>query len=971
MLFQIWVDVNGRRLELDTMQEEDIDLTYSISDVADISKVSWSYSKTIDLPNSRRNRAVFQNIADLTAENQFKPNKKARCIVVVDTTTVFEGNLKLEKVSLDPKGYTVLKVVLLADVANLFSRMGEKTLTDLDLSDLSHVWNKTNVMATWSPTSHSLGYYYDLKDLGKGWSIGDINGTQLITGTPSYTKELRTTDFVLNLSVRTIWDAIFDSASSSYVCPPNDVLNSQMFNNLLISGNPTTVQNDIGFDQDKIFYAGITQSKMVVVPTGGVVGLSLDYRTASGTMSFPQETPTIINGGQYDFYDSNNVWTVDHYVNQAAEPFKQRFIANLNLKTTFQFDSQPILLVPFGTGGSFPASDPKISKYRLYAKFLRSRNPLNGATSSSWNFGYGIPMINPNDMSYEFTICDYEINNNQVWQATNIDNLVTGTYSQSALNGDVENGWDNIGDYYNLTISTDWLDDRSDIYNRFRPLFPGEEVKLNLYLEGHWSGNPKFGGGNWPAQGVRIVEGSQITTEVSLDVLAGQTINVSKFLPKNIKQKDFVTSIISMFNLFCDSDKTLSDTLNITTKDNFYNYNSVKDWTDKIDASQLIDQQLLQEDQKKSFVFSYKPDKDYYNTLYTDTFKEVWGQCKYEIDNDWLSDESKVDVVFSPTVVTKVRNSVSLYIPTIVKGQVNWSENPADKVDSNIRILQRTTQGYVPLTAPDQIQYEGTVLNYYPYTGYFDHPTNPTFDLNFGELAANYYSVANNQAPTTQNNLVNTYWLNTLNSIADYRARLVTIYMNLTPTDIHQFKFSDLIWIDYPKDNLRGLFKVQKIEGYNPARRTACKVELIKDNRGIGINDGGSVILAGSELEDGNNSGITGTTGGKTKVVEPPTNTGYTRPIEPTDSKIDIDGIITENVDGADTGIRSTTRPTKGVQVAVNGMIQKYGVDYYFSDDGVTVKPGPDISKGDKMYWNSQVAGFTLSTTDSIDITFY
>ena len=77
---------------LDTYKEEPISLTYNISDIADISTKNSSFSKTIKLPETRTNRAIFGDISDLgVSPSSFNPNKKTKAWILVDTAVVFDA----------------------------------------------------------------------------------------------------------------------------------------------------------------------------------------------------------------------------------------------------------------------------------------------------------------------------------------------------------------------------------------------------------------------------------------------------------------------------------------------------------------------------------------------------------------------------------------------------------------------------------------------------------------------------------------------------------------------------------------------------------------------------------------------------------------------------------------------------------------------------------------------------------------
>ena len=57
-----------------------------------------------------------------------------------------------------------------------------------------------------------------------------------------------------------------------------------------------------------------------------------------------------------------------------------------------------------------------------------------------------------------------------------------------------------------------------------------------------------------------------------------------------------------------------------------------------------------------------------------------------------------------------------------------------------------------------------------------------------------------------------------------------------------------------------------------------------------------------------------------------------------------------------------------GVEVSVGGKL--YPFDCYFSNNGIDVRIIGDERVGDKLYWNSSVAGYDLDSTDLIDFVY-
>ena len=84
-------------------------ITYAIDDVKDIGSRNTSFSKTIILPGTARNNALFGHIFNVTVMNpyditalntglNFNASKKADCVIFQNHIQVFKGIFRLLKI---------------------------------------------------------------------------------------------------------------------------------------------------------------------------------------------------------------------------------------------------------------------------------------------------------------------------------------------------------------------------------------------------------------------------------------------------------------------------------------------------------------------------------------------------------------------------------------------------------------------------------------------------------------------------------------------------------------------------------------------------------------------------------------------------------------------------------------------------------------------------------------------------------
>ena len=303
-----------------------------------------------------------------------------------------------------------------------------------------------------------------------------------------------------------------------------------------------------------------------------------------------------------------------------------------------------------------------------------------------------------------------------------------------------------------------------------------------------------------------------VTADLQYDL--GTPVLLNKFIPKGVKQRDIVKSVIDMYKLIIEIDPTQPNKLIYTTRDKYYDDGDEKNWTKKLAKNKKINQQWLVASQGKTKKFTYKKDKDYYNTQYSDAIGDVYGEYDFDYLNDFNVGEDKVELTFSPT-------------PTL-HGEYNGMYTPALLPDEeyNIRLLYDggTKDGYYFIQQNDG-SYSTVEEGVYPLITHQDNPVNPGFDLNFGNCEFYFHNEYENR---TQNNLWTLYHRRSLSQL--YKGKLVTVFFQLDSTDILNFKYNDRIFIN------DSWYNVNKIVDYDANSNSLTKVELVTVDDGLSID---------------------------------------------------------------------------------------------------------------------------------------
>lgn len=315
-------------------------------------------------------------------------------------------------------------------------------------------------------------------------------------------------------------------------------------------------------------------------------------------------------------------------------------------------------------------------------------------------------------------------------------------------------------------------------------------------------------------------QAASLTIDSSSQVLApidyNEEIEINAAIPKNIRQVDFLVSIVKLFNLYVYEDKYDERHIRITPFIDFYTVNSseARDWTYKLNRSAPIRIRPMSELNSKIYEYAFKDDSDYYNDLYKKRYNQGYGSYIFDTEFEFSSQKNKLELIFASTPLVGYVGEEKVY-PTIFKKSGDTEET----IDSVIRIMQsKKVTGVASWKIKNGVT-DLVSLTDYGYAGHFDDPDNPDNDLNFGAVRELFFILATGDLSKTQFNI---YWSSYMAEITDKDSKLVIAKFYLTPKDIYELDFSKYIFVDGV------LFRLNKIIDYNASAPGDCTVELLK-----------------------------------------------------------------------------------------------------------------------------------------------
>jgi len=723
---------------LDLYEEEAIPLTLSVDDFKNVAEKVQSYSKAFNLPASKRNNKIFDNIFDITRSTSgfsFNPYVKTKSILKQDGLVIFEGYLRLIDIN-DKDGEISYNVNLYSEAIALADLLKDRTFNDIDLAELTHTYNYTNIENSWNSgtglqlatTLSTESFAYD-PTLGTGntnvlkypfvnW-IGSINlsdGTNGTSGMPELTRLEEV--FRPFIQIKYLINRIFEATPFSYT---SEFFNTIGFESLFMDFNWGSDNNPAPAGVDDLYYGAFSFDPVNPTASPPAVPIGTSYTNI----------PVLPAAGTW------TIWTPPNY------------------------DT---------TTGVLTAT----------------------VTGESYNVDYNLGFLVTNSSAQTVTV-EWLLNTTAINQQTyNAQGLLNNNYTYQG-NFDV---YMTAGD--TLTVRA-----KSTISSGV----------TCYYAEIYWDSS------------VSIVASNSI-----LQTLRGE-----------LKQWDFLSGIMTMFNLIAIPDKNNPNNIIIEPyKDvfvkntNSQNINDLsldsrsipQDWTDKIDVQDIKLAPLT--DLNKTTIFQFEEDGDdfAFNHYKNAAGGFLYGSKVYDASALTVLDgEEKIEAnPFAATIVKPLHNDFDLVIPVIYGGN---EEEGYEAIDNLPRILfnnglvtMPTTTYYVPeQNGVAEVSAENQYLQFshfsaLPIVTSQPPATTDTQDFHFGECQL--VGLGN---PTSMN-LFNMYWLPYLSELYNPDTRTMTLKINLNAADINTFNFNDKIYIK------QRVFRVNKID-YKPYELSTIELILI------------------------------------------------------------------------------------------------------------------------------------------------
>jgi hypothetical protein len=139
-------------------KDESITITDSIQNVKDIEKVFTAFTQSFSIPASKTNNKIFKHYYNFDITNGFDARKKVTSTIELNSIPFRSGKIKLEGVDLKGNKPHTYRITFFGDIVDLKDKLGEKKLSDLDLTAYNLDYDPTTVYSKLASAQSSINH---------------------------------------------------------------------------------------------------------------------------------------------------------------------------------------------------------------------------------------------------------------------------------------------------------------------------------------------------------------------------------------------------------------------------------------------------------------------------------------------------------------------------------------------------------------------------------------------------------------------------------------------------------------------------------------------------------------------------------------------------------------------------------------------------------------------------------------------
>lgn len=225
---------DGSRHSLDLYENAPVNLNYQFTELHNFGVPQGSYSQTFRIPATGTNKIFFGEAQDVNTitdddgyvQNLWSARKRIPAELTYRSIPLARGYVQFKKAYIVQRDLAEYEIVFFGDVLDATKSLGDKMLTDLDLTEWNHNLTIDNIQSSWAGTLLGGDIRYALIDRGwhgmnwsgAGWGVSPFATTKLLPS--SFTPCMRVSTLVNEIfgqSGYTISSSFLDTEDDLYI----------------------------------------------------------------------------------------------------------------------------------------------------------------------------------------------------------------------------------------------------------------------------------------------------------------------------------------------------------------------------------------------------------------------------------------------------------------------------------------------------------------------------------------------------------------------------------------------------------------------------------------------------------------------------------------------------------------------------------------------------------------------------------
>lgn len=424
--------------KLDLFKDEDVNITLSIQNVRDISKLFTDFTQNFSVPASRNNNDIFKHYYNSDITGGFSASLRQDAIIYLNKEVFREGSIELNGVNMENGKPSAYEVVFFSAGVNLKDLFGEDELIDLDLSAYDHSYSGSVIRGAMEGTTplHSGNVIYPLISPVADWfydsSSSDHNDNDIAYHTSNDTHGLDYYELKPAIRISKLIDAIESKYSITFT---STFFGTSKFTDLFLWGHRR--EGYMFKDQENGFTA---QKINFTSATGTGFDITEDEATIPSSYSDLQWRYSITSTSDYQvhFYINGAYYSSRSHSGNVTDA--QMFFVGLNTGDKIQMRFSPPV--------NWDGSTITITSVSASGRDFDTPSTIlwTASTSTSQSFTTNVEM---SDQMPEMKVYDF------LSGLVKMFNLVIEPTSRTAFNIEPLDDWYSSGSTYEITEYVD------------------------------------------------------------------------------------------------------------------------------------------------------------------------------------------------------------------------------------------------------------------------------------------------------------------------------------------------------------------------------------------------------------------------------------------------------------------------------------------------------------------------------------